>query len=53
MRRIIGWLAATVAGSMGWWLGSKVGFAAAVIVSAVAAGGGLYAGYRWFDDHLA
>jgi hypothetical protein len=53
MRRIIGWLAAMVAGSIGWWLGAKLGFAAAVIVSAVAAGTGLYAGYRWFDDNLA
>ena len=52
MRALIGWLAAFIAGYAGWWLGSKVGFAAAVMVSVVAAGAGMYAGYRWFDRNL-
>lgn len=52
MRGIIGWLGAFLAGSVGWWLGSKIGFATAVVVSAVAAGVGMYAGYRWFDENL-
>jgi hypothetical protein len=52
MRGLIGWLAAFLAGSAGWWLGAKIGFATGVIVSAVAAGAGMYAGYRWFDQNL-
>jgi hypothetical protein len=52
MRAIIGWLLALMVGSAGWWLGQKVGFATAVILSAVGTGVGLYAGYRWFDDNL-
>ena len=52
MRGLIGWLAAFLAGSAGWWLGAKVGFGTAVVLGAVAAGAGMYAGYRWFDMNL-
>jgi hypothetical protein len=49
---MIGWLGAFLAGSAGWWLGAKVGFATGVMLSAVAAGVGMYAAYRWFDRNL-
>ncbi len=52
MRTIIGWLAATVAGAAGWWLGERVGLITAVVASALAGGVGLYYGYRWFDQNL-
>jgi hypothetical protein len=52
MRGILGLLGAFVAGSAGWWLGAKVGFATGVMLSVVASGAGMYAGYRWFDAHL-
>jgi hypothetical protein len=52
MRSVIGWLAAFLAGSTGWWLGSKVGLGTAVVLSSVATGVGLFAGYRWFDSNL-
>ena len=52
MRALIGWLAAGVARCVGWWLGSKIGFATGVMASVVAAGFGMYAGYRWFDQNL-
>jgi len=52
VRTIIGWLCAWAAGAIGWWLGQKVGLITAVVVSAVAGGLGLYAGYRWFDQNL-
>jgi hypothetical protein len=53
MRTIIGWLAASVFGSAGWWLGAHLGLIAAVIVSSIAGGAGLYYGFRWFDRNLA
>jgi hypothetical protein len=53
MRTIIGWLSATIAGGVGWWLGAFVGLVVAMIVSAIAGGVGLYYGYRWFDRNLA
>jgi len=52
VRGAIGWLAAFLAGSAGWWLGAKVGLGSAVLLGAVASGVGLYSGYRWFDDNL-
>ena len=52
MRGLIGWLGAFLAGWAGWWLGSKAGFPAAVILSALAAGAGMYLGFRWFDQNL-
>jgi hypothetical protein len=52
VRGLIGWLAAFIGGSAGWWLGAKVGFGTAVMLSAVTAGIGMYAGYRWFDANL-
>ena len=52
MRALIGWLSAFLAGSAGWWLGTKAGLGVAVILGAVAGGVGLYAGYRWFDTTL-
>lgn len=52
MRSLIGWLAASVAGWFGWWLGAKLGLGAAVVLAAVATGVGLYAGFRWFDNNL-
>ena len=53
MRGIIGWLAASIFGAVGWWLGAHVGLVTAVIVSAIAGGAGLYYGFRWFDQNLA
>jgi hypothetical protein len=52
MRTLIGWLAASLAGWAGWWLGSKIGFATGVMLSAVTTGFGLYFGFRWFDRNL-
>jgi hypothetical protein len=52
VRFILGSLGAFLAGSAGWWLGSKVGFGTALILSVVASGAGMYAGYRWFDQNL-
>ena len=52
MRRLIGWLVASVTGYAGWWLGSKIGFATGFLVSVLAAGFGMYVGYRWFDQNL-
>lgn len=52
MRSILGWLGAFLLGSVGWWLGAKVGFGTGVVLGAVGSGGGLWAGYRWFDENL-
>jgi uncharacterized protein YcfJ len=52
MKRVIGLLGAIFGGWLGWWLGARLGLGVAVILSAVAGGAGMYAGYRWFDNYL-
>jgi hypothetical protein len=52
VRGLIGWLAAFLAGSAGWWLGAKVGLGTAVVLGAVTTGVGMYVGYRWYDQNL-
>jgi hypothetical protein len=52
VRGLIGWLAAFLAGSAGWWLGAKVRLGTAVVLGAVATGVGMYVGYRWYDQNL-
>jgi len=52
MRTLLGWISASLFGAVGWWLGGRLGLGAAVLLSAVAGGAGLYYGYRWFDQNL-
>jgi hypothetical protein len=52
MRRLLGWIGATVGGSVGWWGGARVGVMTAVFASAVATGAGLYLGWRAGDRLL-
>ena len=52
MRLIIGWLVSCLMGSVGWWLGAKIGFGTGLVLSTVGSGGGLWVGFRWFDQNL-
>jgi hypothetical protein len=52
MRSIIGWLAAFMLGSLGWWLGRFIGIGTALVVSGLGSAVGLWAGFRWFDENL-
>ncbi|MFQ5735551.1 MAG: hypothetical protein ACE5GY_01640 [Thermodesulfobacteriota bacterium] len=52
MRTFIGLTGATIGGSVGWWLGNKVGLGTAIIVSAVGSGAGLYAFKRLLRDYI-
>ncbi len=52
MKRILGLLAAFIGGWLGWWLGARLGFAVGILLSVFAAGAGMYAAYRWFDEYL-
>ena len=51
MRKLLGWVGATVGGSLGWWAGARAGVMPAVVVSAVATGAGLYLGW-WAAERL-
>jgi len=46
MSKVLVFLGATVGGAVGWWLGARVGFMTAFIVSVCGTGLGVYAGRR-------
>ncbi len=46
MTRFLGLLAAAVASAIGWWLGAKIGFMTAFLLSTLGTGLGLYYGMR-------
>jgi uncharacterized membrane protein len=50
--RLIGFLGATIGSSLGWWLGSLVAFATALMLSVVGMAIGLYAGRRFEQRYL-
>ena len=52
MKRILGLLGAFFGGWLGWWLGARLNLAVGILLSVVAAGIGMYAAYRWFDQNL-
>jgi hypothetical protein len=51
LKRLLGWIGATLGGSIGWWSGARIGIMTGVIASAIATGVGLYLGW-WTADRL-
>lgn len=52
MKGLIAFMGATLAGSLGWWLGARVGMMTAFVVSTVGTGVGAYYTRRWVREHL-
>jgi hypothetical protein len=42
-----------VFGWIGWWIGAKIGFATAYILSTLASMVGVYVGWRVYRDYLS
>jgi hypothetical protein len=51
MKKLLGFVGATLGGAVGWWAGSAVGIMTAFMVSTVASGVGLYLGRRLADPY--
>jgi hypothetical protein len=51
MKKLLGFVGATIGGSVGWWAGAGVGVMTAAFASAIATGAGLYLGW-WIADRL-
>jgi 2-dehydropantoate 2-reductase len=51
MKKLLGFVGATLGGAVGWWAGSAVGIMTAFMVSTVASGVGLYLGRRLADHY--
>ena len=52
MEKLFGFLAASAAGSIGWWAGERVGLMTAFMLSIVGSGLGLYYGRRFAREYL-
>jgi uncharacterized membrane protein YeaQ/YmgE (transglycosylase-associated protein family) len=52
MEKVLGFIGATVLGSVGWWIGGHVGVMTAFMVSTVGSGVGVYVGRRAARDYL-
>jgi hypothetical protein len=42
----------TVFGWIGWWIGAKIGFTTAYVLSILASMAGVYVGWRVYRDYL-
>jgi hypothetical protein len=49
MQKLLGFVGASVIGSVGWWAGARVGVMTGFFLSMVGTGAGLYAGRRIAD----
>jgi hypothetical protein len=52
MEALLGFVGASVVGTVGWWLGERVGFMTAFSLSMLGTGIGLYAGRRAAREYL-
>jgi hypothetical protein len=52
MEKLFWLIGATLGGWLGWWLGSQFGIMAAVMLSAVGTGAGIYLAHRIIQDYL-
>lgn len=52
MKRICIILGIVVFGWIGWWIGAKVGFMTAYVLSTLGSMAGVYVGWRIYRDYL-
>jgi hypothetical protein len=52
VEKIITGIVATIAGSIGWWIGSGFGIMTAFVISTIATGFGVYYGRRFARNIL-
>lgn len=53
MKKLVGFIGATVVGYAGWYLGAPFGFMTAFIVSIIGSGLGIYLAHRILDHYLS
>ncbi len=51
MRKVLTFVGSIVGGSVGWWLGDRVGFFSAFVVSMLGTAAGIYYGIKVFNHY--
>lgn len=52
MERLVVLISSTIVGSVGWWIGARVGVMTAFLVSIVGTAIGVYLGRRFVQEYL-
>lgn len=52
MSKVVGFIGASLGGSIGWWAGAPVGIMTAFFLGIIGTAAGGYFAKRWADDHL-
>jgi cadmium resistance protein CadD (predicted permease) len=50
--KLLIFLAATIGGAIGWWLGAFIGFMTAFFMSVVGTAAGVYVARRWAAEYI-
>jgi len=53
VNKLLIFIAATIGGSLGWWLGSFVGIMAAFFVSVVGTAAGVFVAHRYISSNFS
>ena len=52
MKKLCILVGATILGSIGWWIGNRLGFMAGFVASVIGSAAGVYVGWRVYRDYL-
>jgi hypothetical protein len=52
MNRLLAFLVGSITGTVGWWLGAKIGMITAVVLSLIATAVGMYYALKWARENM-
>ena len=52
MTRLLALLVGSITGTIGWWLGAKIGIITAIVLSLFATAGGMYYATKWARENM-
>jgi hypothetical protein len=52
MTKLLALLVGSIAGTIGWWLGAKIGLITAFVLALIATGSGMYYATKWARENM-
>ena len=52
MTKLLAFLVGSIAGTIGWWLGAKIGIMTAIALSLIATVAGMYYANKWARENM-